>query len=45
MFKNYYWFWESEIKEEYLDKWIAEHFDENKVQNAIFTMPIFRVFF
>ena len=34
MFKNYYWFWESEIKEEYLDKWIAEHFDENKVQNA-----------
>ena len=34
MFKNYYWFWESEIKEEYLNKWIAEHFDESKIQNA-----------
>lgn len=34
MFKNYYWFWESEIKEEYLDKWIAEHFSEDKIQKA-----------
>jgi hypothetical protein len=32
MFKNYYWFWESEIKEEYLDKWLAEYFDETKVE-------------
>lgn len=34
MFKNYYWFWESEIKEEYLDKWIAEHFTEDKMKKA-----------
>lgn len=34
MFKNYFWFWESEIKEEVLDKWLAEHFDEAKVQGA-----------
>lgn len=34
MFKNYFWFWESEIKEEYLDKWLAEYFDETKIQNA-----------
>jgi PKHD-type hydroxylase len=34
MFKHQYWFWESEIKEEFLDKWIEEHFDEDKVQDA-----------
>lgn len=34
MFKNYFWFWESEIKEEYLDKWIAEHFSEDKLLKA-----------
>ena len=34
MFKNYYWFWESEIKEEYLDKWIAEHFNEEQLKQA-----------
>ena len=34
MFKNYYWFWEAEIKEEYLDKWIKEHFSEDKIQKA-----------
>jgi PKHD-type hydroxylase len=34
MFKNYYWFWESEIKEEVLDKWIAEYFKEDEVKNA-----------
>lgn len=34
MFKNMYWFWESEIKEEYLDKWITEHFTEDKLQQA-----------
>jgi PKHD-type hydroxylase len=33
MFKNYFWFWEGEIKEEILDKWIAEHFNETEVQS------------
>lgn len=34
MFKNMYWFWEGEIKEEYLDKWVAEHFIDDKAIDA-----------
>lgn len=34
MFKYYYWFWESEIKNEYLDKWIEEHFTEHRKIDA-----------
>lgn len=34
MFKNMYWFWESDIKEEVLDKWLAEYFDETKIEDA-----------
>lgn len=34
MFKYNFWYWESEIKPEYLDKWIAEHFKEEHTLDA-----------